>query len=97
MSSPAKLIISRIATWAYILCAVLAGAFTVSFLGFPGGPAAMGYAVVFLFLLVCALGAVVCIAAAGAWKERKKVVLICALAWPLPIYFSALFLRAMLA
>lgn len=96
MNAPAKLIIGRVAAWTYIVSAVLAVVFTISFFDFPGGPATMGYAVVFLFLLACAVGAVASIAAVGAWKEKKKIVFVGALAWPLPIYYSTLIVRAIL-
>jgi len=60
-------------------------------------PAAIGYAIGFLFVLACASAAIVVIVAVGAWKEKRKIVYLGAAAWPLPIYFSALIVRAMLA
>jgi hypothetical protein len=97
MKTQAKSIIGHLAAWAYVVCAILAVAFTVSYFRSEGGPQVMGYAVVFIFLFFCAVCAIGSIAASGAWKEKKKIVFVGALAWPLPIYLSALVVRAMLA
>lgn len=97
MKTQAKSTIGRLATWAYITSAVLALILTVSYFRSEGGPVVMGYAVIFICLLVFALCAVGSIAAVGAWKEKKKIVYVGALAWPLPIYLSALVVRAMFA
>ena len=97
MKTRAKSIIGRLATWAYVVCAVLAVAFTISYFRSEGGPQVMGYALVFIFLFFCAVCAIGSIAATGAWKEKKMIVYVGALAWPLPIYLSALVVRAMFA
>jgi small-conductance mechanosensitive channel len=97
MTTRAKSIIARLATWAYVLCAALSVVFTISYFRSDGGPQVIGYAVVFLLLFLCAVCAVGCIAVAGAWKDNTKIVCFGALAWPIPIYLSALVIRAMFA
>jgi hypothetical protein len=95
MTSGAKLILGKIAIGVYLVSALLAIAFTVSLAQFPGGPVSQGYAVIFVLLLIIAFTAVVTIAAVGGWKEKKKIVYIGSVAWPLPILFSAAVVRAL--
>jgi membrane-associated phospholipid phosphatase len=95
MNSDTKTILGKVATVLYLTSAVMAVVCTISLASFPGGPASMGYAAMFVLLLVLALLAVVTIAAVGRLKEKRKIVLIGAIAWPLPIIFSAAVLRAL--
>jgi len=97
MKTQAKSIIGRLATWAYVVCAVLLSLSPSVTFAPRVAPQVMGYAAVFILLFFCAVCAVGSIAATGAWKEKKKIVYLGALAWPLPIYLSALVVRAMFA
>ena len=95
MTSRAKLILGKIAVGVYLVSALLAVAFTVSLARSPGGPASQGYAAIFVLLLIVASAAIGTIAAVGSWKEKKKIVYVGAVAWPLPIVFSVVVMRAL--
>ena len=78
-----------------MICALLAVAFTISLASFPGGPASMGYAAIFSLLIATASVAVLSIAALGCWRQKRKFVYFGAIAWPLPLIFTAFVAHAL--
>ncbi len=95
MTARTKRILSNLAIGVYVVSALLAVTFTISLASFPGGPASMGYAAIFLLLIPAASVAVLSIGVLGCWRETRKFVYFGAIAWPLPLVFTAFVAHAL--